>query len=215
MGPAAEPTAAPVADAQAAPADGDGPHRRCLVEGRSRPCAAMVRFVVGPDQEVVPDVEGRLPGRGLWLSAARDVVNTACARNLFARAARSRVRVPEGMADRVEALLAARCLSLIGLARRAGGAVAGFEKVRLWLRDNRPAVLLAASDGAADGRAKIAALAPGAPVLDLFGADELGRALGRERVVHAALAPGRLADRLMAEADRLAGFRRPAAGGGT
>jgi len=142
------------------------------------------------------------------------MVNTACARNMFAKAARARVEIPDGLADRLEDLLAARCLNTIGLARRAGAAVAGYEKVRLWLRDNRPGLLLAAADGAADGRAKVAALAPQTPVLALFGAEEQGRALGRERVVHAVIAPGGLADRLAQEAHRLAGFRTRDGGDG-
>lgn len=168
----------------------------------------MLRFVVGPGREVVPDVEGRLPGRGIWLSAQRDMVNTACAKNLFAKAARARVAVPADLADRVERLLARRCLDLIGLARRAGQAVAGSDKARAWLRAGRGAVLVAAADGAPGGRAGMRALAPGLPLVDLFSGAELGRALGRQGVVHLVLAPGRLAESLLGEAARLAGFRR-------
>lgn len=184
-----------------------GPLRRCLASGAVRPKEDLVRFVVGPGAAVVPDIEGRLPGRGFWLSANRDVVNTACAKGLFARAARAAVAAEPDLADRVEVLLARRCLDLIGLARRAGQAVAGFEKVQGWLRAGKAGVVLAAADGAPGGRAKVRALAPDTPLLDLFGAAELGAALGRERAVHVALAPGRLAERLCLEAARLAGFR--------
>lgn len=173
-----------------------------------RPKAELLRFVVGPDGRVVPDVAGRLPGRGLWLAARRDIVATAVAKRLFARAARAPVGVEADLADRVEALLAQRCCEVLGLARRAGQAVAGFEKVRQALGRREAALLVAAADGAADGRGKLAALAPGLPVVDPLTSAELGAAFGREQVVHAALKPGRLAETLRVEAARLAGFRR-------
>ncbi len=96
---------------------------------------------------------GRLPGRGLWLTPRRDIVDSAVAKRLFARAARRPVVVPAGLADRVEALLARRCVDLIGLARRAGQAVAGFAKVEAALDKGEAAVLVEAADGAA-GRAR-------------------------------------------------------------
>lgn len=185
----------------------DEPHRRCIVSGATRPVSEMVRFVIGPERDVVPDVDGTLPGRGLWLSATRDMLNTACARKSFARAARAQVVVPDGLTDRVEHLLARRCLNIIGLARRAGTVVAGFEKVRSWLGSGNPGLMLAAADGAANGRAKLRALAPDAVLLDLFSGSELGSAVGRDRVVHMVIAPGGLANSLRREAGRLAGFR--------
>ncbi len=188
---------------------GRGPLRRCLVSGALRAKGEMLRFVVDAQGEVVPDLEGRLPGRGMWLSPERDMVTAAGARNLFAKAARTRAVAPEGLADLVERLLARRCLALIGMARRAGQARAGSEKVRAWLRAGRAGVLLAASDGAAASRARMRTLAPEAPVLELFDGDELGSVAGRGRTVHLALAPGRLADTLLREAARLSGFRSP------
>ncbi len=187
--------------------EGSGRERRCIVSGAVKPVEEMIRCVVGPDGVVVPDIEARLPGRGLWLSARRDVVNTALAKNLFAKAARRRVGVPADLADRIERLLVKRCLELVGLARRAGRAVAGFEKVRGELKAGRGAILIAAADGAADGREKIRALAPGLPLVAVLKGDELGAAFGRDHAVHALLAPGRLAERLLVDAGRLAGFR--------
>lgn len=181
--------------------------RRCLVTGEIRPKDELIRFVVGPDSKLVPDVEQKLPGRGLWLTARRDIVTAAAAKNLFARAARADVEVDPDLADRVEALLARRVMDLIGLARRAGQAAAGFEKVHGLLSAGRAAVLLSASDGAADGRRRLQALARGVPVVGLLTAAELGAAVGREHVVHAAVGSGRLARLIMREAARLAGFR--------
>jgi uncharacterized protein len=167
----------------------------------------LLRFVVAPDGTIVPDLAGRLPGRGLWLTARRDIVAAAVTKRLFARAARRPVIVDDGLADRVEALLAKRCLDHIGLARRAGRAVMGFTKVQAALQAGKAAVLVAAADGAADGRGKLKALAPSLPLVERLTSAELGAAFGREHVVHAALLPGRLADAFLADMARLGGFR--------
>ena len=166
-----------------------------------------MRFVVGPDGDLVPDLDERLPGRGLWLSGEHDMVNTACAKGLFARAARRSVKVPADLPDQLDGLLARRCLDLIGLARRAGEVIAGFEKVQARLRKNKGGVLLQARDGAADGRDKIKALAAGMTLVDVFSAAELGKALGRDNAVHVVMNKGRLAERLIRETGRLMVFR--------
>lgn len=188
-----------------------GPMRRCLVTGQRRPVPGLIRFVVGPDDRLVPDLARRLPGRGIWLSASRDVVNTAGDKGLFARAAKKKVVVPDGLADELEGQLVRRCVDALGLARRAGQAVAGFEKTAQWLKGRQAGLLVTAADAGADGRAKLARLGASgstavSPFTVLFGT-ELGRAFGRDQVVHAAVAPGSLADRLMAEQERLQGFR--------
>ncbi len=196
----------------AAPADAERPRRRCVATGQVDAAERLVRFVAGPDGMVVPDVENRLPGRGIWLSARRSVVNTACARRLFSRAARAPLAAPADLADRVEALLTRRCMDLVGLARRSGDLVAGYEKVRSRLTQGGGGLFLTAADGAPGSRAKMRALAPTLPEVAVLRAEELGRAAGRDRVVHALVAPGGLADRLTIECGRLAGFREAAPG---
>ncbi|NQU58203.1 MAG: RNA-binding protein [Rhodospirillales bacterium] len=182
--------------------------RRCIVSGTELPKDCMIRFVVGPDEEIVADIEARLPGRGFWLSAGRDVLHTACAKNLFAKAARAKVKIPADLADRVEGLLAKRCLNHVGLARRAGQAVSGYGKVEAWLKSGKPAgVLLAAADGAEDGLAKVRSWAGKTPVITALDADELGQAFARARAVHVIVAPGRLAESLLVDAGRLEGLR--------
>ncbi|MEI8394636.1 MAG: RNA-binding protein [Rhodospirillaceae bacterium] len=190
------------------------PLRRCIVTGTVQPRVDMIRFVLGPDGMVVPDLENSLPGRGLWLTAERATVERAVSRNFFARAARRSARIEAGLADRLEMLLERRCLNLVGLARRAGQAIAGFEKVRESLktgrvgRDGPPGLLLAARDGSEDGRSKLRALAGDLPLIEEFEASALGAALGRDNAVHALLARGRLADRLRVDAGRLKGLRK-------
>lgn len=184
-----------------------GPERRCLVTRSVRPKESLVRFVVDPDGLVTPDLEERLPGRGMWVSADRGALEQAVDARRFGRAARRGVTIPDGLVDRVESMLARRCTELLGLARRAGLAVAGYEKVRARLRAGDAALLLAAVDGAADGRGKLRALAPELPVADAMTAAEIGAAFAREHVVHAALAAGGLTERLRGELARLAGVR--------
>lgn len=185
------------------------PVRRCIVSGDRMPQAGLLRFVVGPDGTLVPDIEGDLPGRGLWLTAQRELVEVARAKKLFARAARGPVEVPADLADRVERLLVRRCIQTLGLARRTGAVVCGFVTVRAWLRQNRVALLVSAADAAPDGRRKLAAVAADdMAVVRGLTAAELGAALGRDCVVHAAMARGRLTERFAADVARLAGFRR-------
>jgi len=184
-----------------------GPGRRCLVSGTVRPTAEMLRFVVDPAGRIVPDVAHRLPGRGLWLTSRRDIVCEAVGKRLFARAAKAPVAVEAGIEDRIEGLLARRCADLLGLARRAGLVRAGFVKVKAALAQGDVAVLVSATDGAADGRAKLGTPGPGTSIVACLSAGELGVALGREHAVHVALKAGPLTDLFLTEARRLAGFR--------
>lgn len=184
-----------------------GNTRCCLVSRETLARERMVRFVVGPDREIVPDIAGRLPGRGLWLQSRRDIVERAAATGAFAKAARRDVTVPDGLADRVERLLAGRCVDLIGFARRAGEALSGFEAVRKALLRGGAALLLVAADGSARQRGRLPLSRAGGRVVDVLVSTELGGAFGRDAVTYAALSPGGLEMRVWTEAARLAGFR--------
>lgn len=184
-----------------------GPRRLCIVSGENLSPDEGIRFVVGPDNAIVPDILGKLPGRGLWVGAERSLIETAVKKGRFARAARQSVNASEQLADQVEDLLTKRCVDLVALARRAGEAVAGYEKARSWLISGSGGLLVEASDGATGGRGKMTALANGVSIVNVLSADELGGAFGRERAVHVVLAKGGLADKLRFEAQRLLGFR--------
>lgn len=176
------------------------------------PKERLIRFVVGPDRALVPDLTADLPGRGMWLSASRDVLETARHKGglarTFARAARGPVSVPADLPAMLEAALVRRIGELLGLTRRAGQAIAGFEKAREWLRSGRARLILEASDGSAAERARFLSGSGGTvPVVAPLPAAALGRMFGRDHVVHVAISPGRLAERLQIEADRLAGLR--------
>jgi len=189
----------------------DGPQRRCLISGESQPVEGLLRFVVGPEDQVVPDIEERLPGRGFWLSARRDVVETAVKRKAFPRAARRQVAVPADLAEQVERLLLRRCQDSLGLARRSGQAVCGFDKVSAAMGEG-PGRLISASDGSPDGSRKIAQAARRAgsnpaPVAAALSAEELGFPFARERAVHVWVAAGPLAERIARDMARLASYR--------
>ena len=184
-----------------------GNARRCLISRAGLPRERMLRFVVGPDGEIVPDVAGGLPGRGLWLQSRRDIVERAVATNAFAKAARRDVTVPDRLADQVERLLVRRCVDLIGFARRAGEALAGFETVRRALQRGGAVLLLVAADGSLRQRNRLPLSRVRDRIVDVLVATELGGAFGRDAVTYAALSRGGLEERVWTEAARLAGFR--------
>ncbi len=185
--------------------------RRDIVTGEVMDEDRLIRFVAGPDGQVVPDLARKLPGRGMWVAADRTSVETAAKRGLFSRAAKAKLAAPAGLADQVADLLERRLLAGLGLARRAGELLLGFEKVATALKAGKLAVLVEASDGAADGRGKLLAVArkvqPAPIVIGLFTVDDLSLALGAENVVHSACLAGRTADRWTFDARRLSGFR--------
>ena len=166
----------------------------------------MIRFVVGPDQRIVPDLAADLPGRGIWLSARGDVLEAARIKGGFARAARGQVVVPPDMVASIVAALTRRIVETLGLARRAGQAVSGFSKAREWLVSGRAALVVQASDGSQDERVRFLGANRGrAPVVTPLDGWALGAIFGRDAAVHIAVAPGRLAERLRVESARLAG----------
>lgn len=208
-----------------------GPLRRCVITRDRLPKEHMIRFVVGPDRTIVPDLAARLPGRGIWLSACRDVLQSENAdqegrqqqkpaggsaqRHLtraFARAARGPVSVPPDLYGLLQAALIRRISDTLGLARRAGQAVAGFEKARELLRLGQSKLVLQAVDGSeAERRRFLSVLGPGLTVIDPLPGEILGRIFGRDYVVHVAIAPGKLAESLAMDAGRLAGLKNGSA----
>lgn len=184
-----------------------GPLRRCIVTRERHPVESMIRFVIGPDRVIVPDVQARLPGRGMWLSARKDVVEAALARKAFARAARAEVAVPVDMPAIIEAALTRRVIEILGLTRRAGQAVTGFAKAREWLVAGQVALLVHASDGSVDERNRLLN-GRAVPVIAPLSAQDLGRIFGRDHAVHVAVSAGRLATMLLNETKRLDGIRR-------
>ena len=194
-------------------AKNDDVERKCIVSGEVTPKAGLIRFVVGPDDRIYPDVLGKLPGRGMYVTADRAMLEAAT-KGQFSRSAKKAVSVPEGLVDEVERQLCRHALDLIALTRKSGRAVCGFEKVKGWLAGGENVrVLLQASDGSERGKAKLWT-PEGARYFGCFTSEELGLAFGRQTVIHGALASGGLTQRVVEEANRLRGVRENVGGSG-
>jgi predicted RNA-binding protein YlxR (DUF448 family) len=181
--------------------------RRCIVTRETEVKAGLVRFVVGPEDQVIPDVLEKLPGRGMWVSASRKAIDEAVKKGLFARAAKAPAKADPALADQVEGILARRVVDMLSMGRKAGRAVAGLEKVKTWLIDEKAVVLLQASDGSERG--KTALRPPDGPetLIDCLTSSELGMAFGRDTVIHAAMTKDGITNRVLYDAARLAGLR--------
>jgi len=191
----------------------------CALSRQVLPEGELIRFVADPDGNVVPDLKARLPGRGMWLEARRPVIAEAQKRKVFARALKESVSVPEDLADQVAGLLRSQLLGRLGLAARARQAVTGFAKVEAALKSGEALALLHAEEAAEDGKAKLAFAArrkdgPGKGpatgkeplLLPGFTSAELGLALGRPHVIHAAVLQGAAGDSFIGAALRTLRF---------
>lgn len=189
--------------------------RKCAVTGQRLDRRKLVRFVVDPEMTLVADLTGGLPGSGVWVSATRSAMDRVAGSRYLSRRISGPVRVPDGLADLVEDQLRKRCLDLLGLARRADQFVCGGDAVRRLFDLDKVGVLILAADASESGRGKLRRIGAShdrtVPVIETFDAVDLGAAVGRDNVVHAALTRGRLAEKFLAEADRYAGLREIAA----
>jgi predicted RNA-binding protein YlxR (DUF448 family) len=184
----------------------DGPERKCIATGEVQPKFGLIRFVAGPDGRMVPDLAGKLPGRGVYVAADRAAMDRAVDKGLFSRAAKQKVTLPEGFSDLLEQMLTRRVIDLISLARKSGDAVSGYEKVKDWLLKEEAEILIQAEDGSSRGKSKLST-PYGGSYIGWLTADELGMAFGRQTVIHAALRAGGIASRVVEEAQRLKGMR--------
>jgi predicted RNA-binding protein YlxR (DUF448 family) len=191
----------------------DGPERKCIATGETQPKQGLLRFVMGPDSQVVPDVFGKLPGRGVYVTASREALELAVKKKLFARGFKAQVKLPDNLPEEVERQTLRRLVDLLSLARKSGQAVGGYEKVKDWLGKEHATVLIQASDGSGRGKSKLSTPHRG-NFIGCLTADELGMAFGRQTMIHAALASGGLSKRVVDEAQRLQGLREMVGGSG-
>ena len=167
--------------------------RFCIVTGEAKPIGEMIRYVVAPDGNIVPDIAQKLPGRGAWVSASRESLETAIERKMFARAFRGKGVAAAELPQLVERLLQQAALNAISMANKAGQVVSGFERVKAALQEGRVEVLVHASDAGAEGirkfdaAVKVAESEEKPAIIRLFTGEQLDLALGRPNVVHAAL----------------------------
>ena len=189
--------------------------RRCVARNEVRDPHVMIRFVLGPENTVFPDVLGKLSGRGVWVSAARDDLKIAIEKGGFKRGFKSNITVPENLDAQVEAGLRRQTLSLIGMAKKSGKLFIGFDQVMMAARTEAFCWRIEASEGAEGARGKIRALSkavarelelPLPHVIGCFASTDIGAVLGRETIIHCAVPHGRIAKSLGLAAKRLAGF---------
>jgi predicted RNA-binding protein YlxR (DUF448 family) len=185
------------------------PVRTCIVTGEELAPERMIRFVVGPSGEVVPDLARRLPGRGMWVKAERALVEQAMQKRLFSRAAKAQVTAGDDLAERIERLMLESVLASIGRARRAGRAVAGFVKVEQAIGRQQAGLLVVASEADGDGLSKLKN--SGLPIERLADAERLGAIFGRDQAVYVAIsrddAGGQFVQRIADGAARWRNFR--------
>lgn len=201
---------------------GEGSERLCAVTREALPPEALIRFALGPDGQIVPDLERRLPGRGVWVSCHRETLEKAINTKVFSRSLKSQVSVALDLPERIGIMIARRVMDALALANKAGRVVSGFQKVDGALEKGSVAALLHGSAAAADGRQKLdrkfqaiqRERGARAPILDVLTIEQMSLAIGRASVVHAALIPGGLTERFLREAERLSRYRAPSAASG-
>lgn len=176
----------------------------CIVTREAKDEERLVRFVRSPSGEVVPDIARRLPGRGVWVTLSRARVAEAVRKGAFARGFGAEAKPSPDLPDRVAALLRAAAISYMSLARKAGESVAGFGKCETLLKEGKVRVLLHAAEAAGDGCRKLDRLADAETVrVVIFQSGELDLAFGRSNVIHAAIARGGLAEKLLGAVRRI------------
>ncbi|WGS02916.1 RNA-binding protein [Bradyrhizobium sp. ISRA443] len=191
--------------------------RMCAVSREVRPIDELIRFVVAPTGEVIPDLKRKLPGRGLWVSASRRSVAEAVRRHQFNRGFKRDVRVAPTLPADTEALLVRSAIDALAMAAKAGGVVSGFGKVEDALNRGETAALIHASDGAADGIRKLDAIlrqrsekrgeSPVIATVNVLTSAELDLALGRANVIHAALLAGPASKTFLSRCQMLVRYR--------
>ena len=197
-----------------------GPERLCAVTRQKLDPKELIRFVLAPDGTIVPDLDRRLPGRGVWVSCDCRVVERAMKTDDFAKSLKVKVGIASDLAERIDGLIVKRLTGVLSLANKAGLAVAGFEKVFAALDKGPVRAVLHGADAAADGRSKIDrkykaiqnSRGTVALIVDVLTIAQMSLAIGRGSVVHAALTPGGLSDRFLEEAERLSRYRGSATG---
>jgi len=191
-----------------------GSERFCALERRVKPADELVRFVVGPDNDIIADVKRKLPGRGLWITASRTAVNEAVNKRIFARGFRKEVRVPAELAAQTESLLERAALDALAIAAKAGRVISGFAKVESAIGDDELVAVIHAREASDDGKRKLSAAArrnsaqaAQVPLIEAFSGQQLDLALGRVNVIHAALLGGPVSTTFLARTKRLLRFR--------
>jgi len=194
--------------------------RRCALTFEVKPAIDLIRFVVGPDDVLVPDTDAKAEGRGVWLSIGEQFVAEAIKKKAFAKSLKTNVTVPEDLAALTRLRLEQRFIASLQMAKKAGQLLTGAAKVKAALETGEAIALLTATDAAADGKKKMLATrkastlsaeeqglgAHDMPHFELLDSTQLGLALGIESVIHAAPTKGAAGEAAVKRAERLARY---------
>ena len=192
-----------------------GTERTCALTRDVKPAAEMIRFVIGPGGEVVPDVKRKLPGRGIWITASRAAIEDAAKRNVFARGFKRDVRIAGDLAAQTDQLIERAALDALAIAAKAGVVISGFTRVEAAVGGEDILALIHAADAGDEGRRKLDAArrrqatekSREIAVIDAFTGAQLDLALNRPNVVHAALLAGPGSETFLTRVARLRYFR--------
>ena len=194
--------------------------RRCALTHEVKPAAELIRFVVGPDDVLVPDTDAKAEGRGVWLTLGETFVAEAIKKKAFAKSLKTAVTVPDDLPALTRQRLEQRFVASLQMARKAGQLLTGAMKVKAALETGEAIALMTATDAADDGKKKMLATLkasskaaeelglPGAdrPHFELLDSAQLGLALGIESVIHAAPTQGAAGEAAVKRAERLARY---------
>ena len=161
--------------------------RKCVVTGVVKQPCEMLRFVVAPDNMLVPDFDKKLDGRGLYVCLSKKLLKKALDKKLFSKSARTCLKISEDFLEQTERLLYQKGLNWVNLARKAGALTAGFEKVKESISKNKAAFVIEAADAAGDGCKKLKAANDNLEVFKMYGSDDLSAALKTENTVYIAV----------------------------
>ena len=180
--------------------------RKCIVTGQILEKEKLLRFVVTPDNQIVPDFKKKLPGKGVYVVNAKTSLQKAIDANIFAKVLKKKVKVDASLINQVETVLSKNALSSVSLARKAGCLVCGMDKVKELLKSGKASFLLEASDAAEDGHNKIMSLAKNLEVFVLFKIEELDKELAKDNTVHLAFKKDKMAEAVRQTLVRLTSF---------
>ncbi len=188
--------------------------RLCVVTRQVKPIEELIRFVQNPAGDVVPDPKGELPGRGVWVTAIRSIIEKGIKDQVFARGFKTKVSVNSSLLDQIDKLLESLAISYLGLTRKAGLVVAGFTKVVIAIREGTVCGIIHASDASEEGLKKIfnsifsqSGKNAGITIIRLFTSNQLAPIFGDKNVVNVALLNGPMSHGLISRVKKLAQFR--------
>ena len=180
--------------------------RRCLVDGVPKSRSELIRFVLGPDDVVYPDLAEKLDGRGVWVSAQKSALSTAISKRLFNKGFGQSVKIHDNLMQIVENGLKKRSLDLLGIANKSGLLELGFEKIKEASAKEEILLLVEASDGSEAEKKRLQVYLPQVPVISVLSRTELGCEMGRDACVHIAVKKSKMTLTLQKEMMRLNAF---------